>query len=138
DAAFHPSAGDVVDGAERLREEPGVAIVHAEDERAEPHARGLHRHRGVRGDGLEAVAIAALGRGLLEVVGHRGPVEAGAVGKAPELAQLVHGSAEMSHVNTEGHAHGSRLLSSCRRMFNGRWGAWRRPPPPPPLRYISA
>ncbi len=105
DAALDAPARDVVDGAERLGQHAGVAIVDAEDEAADADVLRLVGQRRHRRDGLEAVDVAALRRGFLEVVRHREPVEARGVREAPQLAQFAQGAGQMSHVNAERHRH---------------------------------
>src|SRR5262249_28177150 len=104
EAAVHPPVGEVVDGGERLGEEAGVPVGHAVDPAAEADLGGVHRRRGQRRDGLVAVHVAAPRRGLLEVVGHREPVEATGVGEFPQLAHLGERAAHVADVDPEFHS----------------------------------
>src|SRR5215831_348042 len=93
----------VVDRGERLGEQRGVAIHHAVHATAQADALGVHRGRRQRGDGLVAIHVAAARRRLLEVVGHREPVEAPGVGELPQLAHLGERAAHVPDVDAEFH-----------------------------------
>jgi hypothetical protein len=101
--AVHAAAGEVVDRGERLREQAGVPVHDAVHPAAEADVLRVHRRRGERGDRLVAVHVAAARGRLLEVVGHREPVEAFRVGELPQLAHLVERPAHVPDVDPEFH-----------------------------------
>src|SRR2546422_6148319 len=76
EAAVRPAARELIDRAHRLREYAGVAVSDAEHQAANANACRLHGDGGHGRDRLEAVALAALRRGLLEMIGDREPSEA--------------------------------------------------------------
>src|SRR5207245_6311242 len=101
--AIHPAVGQVVDGGERLGEQPGIAVRHAVDAAAQPDARRVHRRRGQRRDRLVAIHLPAARRRLLEVVGDGEPVEPPRVGELPQLAHLAQRAAHVTDVDSEFH-----------------------------------
>src|SRR5947209_4866675 len=94
-------AREVIDGAHGLGEHAGMAVADAEDETAHANSRRLERECGEARQRLEAVAVAALRRRFLEVVGDGEPVEAVVVGEAPETAHLGERSSELAQVDAE-------------------------------------
>src|SRR5438876_7539415 len=101
DSAIGAPPREVVDGAERLRQDPRVPVPDAEDEAADAHSGRLDRRCGERGDGFEAVPLAALRRRFLKVVGDREPVESTLVGKPPEATHFIKWTAEVTEMYPE-------------------------------------
>src|SRR5438477_3247391 len=101
DSAIGAPSREVVDGAERLRQDTRVPVPDAEDEAADAHSSRLHRRRGQRRDGFETVPVPTLRWRLLKVVGDRKPVESALVGEPPEPAHFIERTAEVTEMYPE-------------------------------------
>ena len=91
DAQLDAAAAEVVHGGQGVREDGGMAIVHAQHERADAQVLRLAGEGGHDGRALPVVAVVLVHEGgLVEVVGGVDPVEAGGIGPGPETAKLRH------------------------------------------------
>src|SRR5438128_3541207 len=127
----------MVDRADSLREQAGMPIADAEDEAPDPNTLRLHGDGGHRGDRLEAVAITALRRSLLEMIGDREPIEAALVREPPEATHLGQRTAEVAKVdpepNTRCRSTDPQTLPACsfrwraRRLARPSWSRRRSP-----------
>ena len=80
-----------------------MAVVHTEDELADADVFGVDGERGEAADALQVATVLLRQRGFHEVVRDVDPVEAGAVGPAPELAQLRQVDVLLDEVQAEFH-----------------------------------
>src|SRR5207247_706097 len=101
EAAVRAAAAEVIDRAQRLRENTRVAVPNAEDEATDADLRGLDGRGRQRGDRFEAIDIAALRWRFLEVIGDREPIESAFVGESPEAPHLLERTPEMADVYSE-------------------------------------
>src|SRR2546428_13707959 len=104
----------MVDRADSLREQAGMPITDAEDEASDTNVLRLHGDRGHRGHRLEAVAVTALRRSLLEMIGDREPIESALVRESPEPSHVWQGPAEMTEMYAEPNTRNRMGRSSAR------------------------
>ena len=104
DTQLDASPAEVVHGGEGVREDGGMAVVHAQHERADAQVLRLAGEGGHDGGALPVVAVVLVHEGgLVEVVGGVDPVEAGGIGPGPETAQLRHLDVLLDQMNPKLH-----------------------------------
>ena len=122
---LRPSARQVVDGGDRVREDRRVAVAHRVDQDADPDARGRHRQRRVGRDGLVGACL-AVAQDRVEVVPGGDPIEPERLDRSPVGEHLVNRGPLRPGVHSVG-GHVARLPPGThRRRPSGRVYAGRR------------
>ena len=105
DAELAPAARDVVDAGRRLHEHADVPVADAENEAADPDARGSPRPAAVMAGSPSKAGLRRIGqvRDRIEVVPDRAPVEPRTVDDGPQAAEIVERAVLRTRVHAEAH-----------------------------------